>query len=161
MIIDIQGFKGHNNKFLVKELAILHNENEVQHFILKAPFDFNKLPLELQEQARWLHQNHHGLSWEGGSVTFHSVKQFLLHNLRNKIVYVKGCEKRNWLLDILGNRGKTTAVYDMDDLGCPNLRILKKQDQQHQQQRRCLNHKGYCALQNVYLLNNYLNKKNG
>jgi len=30
MIIDIrvQGFKGHDNKFLVKELAIIHNENE-------------------------------------------------------------------------------------------------------------------------------------
>ena len=123
VVVDMQGFKGLNNKFIAKEIAVLYNESESQHFIIKPPFKFAELPPSLQTQARWLYNNYHGLSWEGGNVSFTIVKQFLTHNLRNKLVYVKGPEKRKWLTDTIGD---STKVADLDEVGCPNLHILKK-----------------------------------
>lgn len=54
MIIDLQGYKGVYNEFILKEIAALNNGNKLQHFIVKSPYEINKLPLNYNiKQNGW------------------------------------------------------------------------------------------------------------
>lgn len=154
MIIDLQGYKGVYNEFILKEIAALNNGNKLQHFIVKSPYEINKLPLKLQYQAKWLEFNHHGLDWSGGATSLYDVIQLLKPILLvNNQIYVKGQEKGDWLHQIFQI---PLAVEDVHNLGCPNLQILKRL---HNNTSRCLIHKGCCALENVFLIKKFLDCK--
>lgn len=127
VIIDMQGFKGENNKFIPKEIVISFNDYEYQHFLLKPPFPFGNLPQHLQIQANSLYTYHHGLKWNAGDIDVNSVKQFILCNCKNKNIYIKNEEKRQWLLHFLGKNISPNHVYELDSCGCPNINILIKQ----------------------------------
>lgn len=154
-VIDMQGFRGCNNTFIIKELAVVNvNENFHRHFILKPPFSFSTLSRELQCQAHWVYENHHGLKWEGGLTTFWEVKEYLLLNMKNTTIYVKGTEKKKWLDDLLGN---IALVFNVEDHSCPNLKSLK---QNYPDMLRCNAHSGCCALQNAFLLKKFITQNN-
>jgi hypothetical protein len=53
VLIDIQGFKITNNKFIPKELAILKN-NKMAHYVFAPPFPSTLLPDDVQYQIKWL-----------------------------------------------------------------------------------------------------------
>lgn len=153
LLIDLQGYKGVYNEFILKEIAVINNGNELQHFIVKPPYELNKLPLELQYQAKWLQFNHHGLGWTGGTTSLYDVIQLLKPILLdNKLIYVKGPEKGDWLNQIFKI---PLVVEDLHNLGCPNLQILKRQ--YNNDTSRCFIHKGRCALENVFLIKKFLN----
>lgn len=101
LILDIQGFKREQNKFLVKELAA-HDGHHVSHYVFKPPFTFNLLSTGLQKQALWLIQHHHSLNWNVGFVPLHMFEHILQY-LTSTVdcVYIKGREKAEYIRQFL------------------------------------------------------------
>lgn len=151
-VVDIQGFRGIRNKFVVKELAVSYNIREFQNFLIKPPYAFEDLPHKQQNQAKWLFNNHHGLTWNEGSINFESVRLFLQANLKDTTIYVKGSEKKSWLYDVLG---ENYTIYDLDDFGASNLQKLREK---YPYVFKCPTHSGFCALQNVLVLRNFVDE---
>lgn len=152
-VLDIQGFRGPKNQFIVKELALLQQGHHY-HFILLPPFNFKELPADLKRQSQWLYQNYHGLLWDGGFTEFRKVKHYLRSVIQHTTVYVKGTEKSQWLRALLQNENDV-EVINVEDIGCPSFKELK---QLHPNSVKCLSHSKCCALQNVYMLNSFLSK---
>lgn len=150
IVIDVQGFKNHKNKFIFKEIAVLYNLREFQHFVIKPPYDFSNLTKAEQRQANWLRDNYHGLKWNDGSISFNSVKKFLTSNVANSKIFVKGDEKKIWVSKLLEHK---VPVYDLEKLGCPNLEALCHENSTV---LRCLSHTGNCALQNIFILRHFI-----
>lgn len=155
--IDMQGFKGLNNKFIVKEIAVLYKDNTYQHFILYPPFNLQTLSIELQRQASWLYQNYHGLSWDGGNTSLEEALKDISTKLHNHTtIYVKHLEKEQWLNELFtDNNNKTIKqmkIINLDTFDCPNIQILKKTYPLY----HCLLHRGCCAFQNIFLFYHFL-----
>lgn len=154
VIIDVQGFKDNRNLFIVKEVAILHNLEEYQQFLIRPPYDFSYLSEKEQKQSIWIQKNHHGIAWNRGSVKYASVKTFLRDNISTQTkVFVKGHEKKQWIKSILGEKG---LLINVEELGCNSFRNLKKE---YSAVNRCVSHSGCCALENVFLLKRYIENK--
>lgn len=150
VFIDVQGFRGNSNNFIVKEIAIVFNANEFINFIIKPPFEYKYLSSDKQKQVNWLTKNHHHLQWEAGSVTFRSVCKFIKANTMDSCVYVKGVEKKKWIEEILHKK-----VFNIENMNCSNLKNLEKQFPECIRYN-CHNH-GICALQNAHLLLKFFN----
>lgn len=149
IIIDVQGFKLQNNQFILKELAILTSENQVQHYIFQPPFPYKDLTRAEKRQVRWLQYNFHGFRWGDGNIPYnriYGIADQLLLLLQDKIIYVKGSEKKQWVEQIFGNK---LIVYDAEEEGCPNLTTEDKIEPS------CIVHKGRCALKNVFFIKNF------
>lgn len=150
LFVDIQGFKDENNKFILKELAILSTENEFQHFIVKPPYEFKNLPTAQQNQVRWLCKNHYNFKWESGFISLDNLVQHLSLVLSGKIIYVKGTEKIAWLKDIFIH---IHSIFNLEDYGYPSIKDLRNL---FPNSRKCLLHNGSaCAQKNVNLFYNY------
>lgn len=154
ILVDIQGFRGINNKFVLKEIAVLDNGNRLQHFTIKSPYKINKLSPNLQYEAKWLKRYHHGLEWNMGATCIEAMKQQLKPILQNsRVVYVKGHEKGAWLKQLFE---MSLIVEDLSTLGCPNLQTLKSLQYKNNKIFRCLIHSGSCSLENIILLKKFL-----
>jgi len=95
VIIDMQGFRDNSNKFILKEIAILSSNDEIQHFIIRSPYSWHYLDAKAKTTNKWLTKNHHGLQWSDGKTHFCDVIKFLKCFVYNfKIIYVKGKEKK-------------------------------------------------------------------
>lgn len=140
LVLDIQAFKISGNKFLVKELAAFDGLRTC-HYVFRAPFAFDRLPLEYRKQALWLMKNHHSIEWEAGSTPSHLLRDILLYVTKSfSEVYVKGKEKAEFLKKYL-----TIPVLELPEEST-NLKLG---------QPSCFYHKNptcICALSNVYTL---------
>lgn len=101
LILDVQGFRIENNKFIVKELAAFDGK-KLSHYIFKPPFPIDLLPPGLQKQTQWLTDNLHGLPWHVGFVPIHLLEN-ILHDLADPKfkIYVKGREKAEYIKKII------------------------------------------------------------
>lgn len=151
-VVDVQGFKRENGPFIVKELAILTNQNKLQHFIFQPPFSFKKLTTAEKRNVIWLQRNLHGFYWEDGQVPYHQLYATIKPLLRNETIYVKGSEKVQWMLDILGANGNILNIED--ELTCGKIIDMTSGDEPS-----CLLHTGQCGLKNVFVIRNLLNNK--
>lgn len=150
-IVDVQGFKDQHNKFIVKELAFLTSENNIQHFIFQSPFKFANLTPTVKRQVNWLKRNLHGFGWDDGYIVYPHLYTTVPPLLFERIIYVKGSEKVRWVKDFLG---KHTTVLDIEtELQCPKLSWLRFHSHENMS---CMAHNGQCALQNVFAIRNYL-----
>ena len=52
LVVDVQGFKIENNKFISKELAA-YDGRKICHYVFKPPFNLNQLPPNLTKEANW------------------------------------------------------------------------------------------------------------
>lgn len=144
IVIDIQGFKIENNKFIAKELAAYDGQH-ISHYIFKQPFEINLLPPDLHRQATWLTKNHHCIPWNEGFTPLHKFSD-IIKTITNKgsSVFVKGKEKADTI-----RKYSSTPVFE-----------LEEQPALQPSESRCFFHtKNYCicALSNVfYLYNNFL-----
>jgi hypothetical protein len=139
IILDVQGFKIENNKFIVKELAAFDGVR-VSHFIFKSPFRMDYLSPDLHKQAEWLMRNHHCIDWREGFTPLHKFGD-IIKSLCNKVdyVYVKGKEKSEFI-----KKFTITPVIEIDEQP-----TLKPRDPS------CFFHLRkpcFCALSNVYYL---------
>lgn len=142
LIIDVQGFKIENNRFIVKELAA-YDGCHTSHHIFKQPFHLNLLPPDLQKQASWLIKHHHGISWDEGFTPLHKFSN-IIKSLTNNCdcIYVKGAEKAKLI-----QKYTTKPVFELSE--DPPLQPSEAQCFFHKR-KYCI-----CALTNVFLLYNY------
>lgn len=139
LVVDVQGFKLENNKFIVKEFAA-YDGFRISHYVFKPPFPLRMLSPDLHRQALWLMKNHHYINWEEG---FTPVHQFgnILQSLTKGVdmVYVKGMEKANYI-----KKYSLVPVYEFDEQ--PALQPMKP---------KCFYHNNInciCAVSNVFFL---------
>ena len=115
--VDVQGFKIYDNRFIIKEIAVVLNEEEFHCFHIKAPFEYKDLSERDKRQSKWLALHHHNLSWDHGSDSFMTVKKYLSELLKNRKVYVKGEEKAMWIQEFLDKpilNVETISSYDVN-----------------------------------------------
>lgn len=153
--IDVQGFNGPYNSFILKEIALLNDQNEFQHFIIHSPYNFNNLPPFLQSRAYNVYQKHHGLEWSAGFTPLEAIIVQFSEILKGHDIYVKGSSKIKWIRDLF-RLDENTNVRDLIEEGCPNIENLRRTFPNIQ---RCIVHHGVCALQNVSLFKMYMENK--
>lgn len=162
--IDFQGFKDNSNRFIVKEFALI-TKNIIFHDIIKSP----KITLDEshERQAKWLTENHHGLEWTCGQISFTKLRNTIQPILQNKTVYIKGSEKVKWLQYILriskkNNVSNRINIIDMETLNC-SISLHKKIDKQNKfyvcENHRSIKYKKnemrHCAMENVLILSDW------
>lgn len=122
-VLDVQGFRGFNNKFIVKELAVCTDMKNFRHFLIKPPYDFGLLSEKEQRMANWLKRNHHGIEWSSGDYTLKTVKKYLDFHLKDFNIYMKDEQKRQWV----SHFWKHNNLYALSELECNiSLENLKK-----------------------------------
>lgn len=144
IIVDVQGFKTDNNEFILKEIAIYWN-NHVQTFHIKPPCAFYDLTKTERKQVCWIERNR-GILWNEGYIPYTNHKCILQKILQGKIIYVKGIEKRLWLMQML----EGSTIYNIEDKDCPNL--LSLHEKYSTEVYSCIYHTQICALKNVLCL---------
>jgi hypothetical protein len=155
-VVDLQGFKRPFNDFTLKELAVIAVDQEAQPstLLFKPPYVWEELPVRYKSENAWVERNLHGLSWNSGDIPYKDIK-LILSTLLHKVqkIYVKGLEKKNWLLNIL----QDVQIDDLLDFGCPSLETLNKVSKTI----NCTHHSipsSNCSANNVKLLRDWLLK---
>lgn len=124
LVADIQFFRGNNKELIVKSFSFckLYDEDIVQHFIFKPPFDFYELNLSKRREATHVTLNFHHLEWDDGLVEYQEaipiIRSCLSHGDE---IFVKGLEKVTFLNSILPRK----VCYNIENLDCPNFKVLK------------------------------------
>lgn len=101
--IDIQGFRGNSNEFILKEIAILMKD-KLHHMLFKQPFSKSCLVAKSRRTNDWLEDNFHGLKWDEGFIEYNEMEEILCGILpngkdENVVFYVNGLEKQKWLAE--------------------------------------------------------------
>lgn len=150
-IVDIQGFKSDDNKFILKELAIIYN-NRMQVYLIKPPYPFYELSKTERKQVCWIERNRN-IFWKEGFIPYQSFKDFtdIVNILKDKCIFVKGLEKIIWLRDILENN----CIFNLEDKGCPSILSLYDRYKSTPEISTCMYHSNVCALKNVKCLNRW------
>lgn len=153
LLLDVQGFKTSNNRFIFKEVAIFNfGSGNLTSYLLKPPVPWDSMEIRYKRENAWLSRSFHGLQWDSGDIPYHKLHSLLSHLLTSSAtVFVKGLEKRKWIQDEFPE----TTVVNAEDHGCPSLQNLKE----HFITSPCLNHSlmlANCAIQNVLLLKSWL-----
>lgn len=158
IIVDLQGFKDFENKFIVKELAIAHKEH-TQTFLIKPPYAFKTLSNEEKKQIRWLEKNR-GLTWSEGYIDYFEFRRVVVPYLRNKKILLKGLEKVKWIQELCQN----CDLIELGEKGCPNFKELyndyNNYNENENKEINCVHHKKMCALKNVLCLKMWCNNNN-
>ncbi|KAJ4438726.1 hypothetical protein ANN_14673 [Periplaneta americana] len=151
IILDVQGLHTTAGNFVCKELAAVTDDYQMVHCIFRPPSHCTP-----SRSASWLESSFHGLQWDSGCIPYPELQR-ILHMVVQGVdkVYTKGEEKKAYLESILGR-----DVIDLYSFGCPPLRTLK----QHVGiKASCLFHcrraNIQCALQNIYVLYNWMSGK--
>ena len=151
IIVDLQGFKDESNKFILKEITVLHDNDHCIHFIIKPSISFDDLPYEMKDSVHWLVENHHGLDWDSGFVTIEVVKPFLRAHLQGATIFVKGTDKVKWMQDIMNNEG---VVINLEDIiKTPSLRNIINSFPNY---KPCSEHEKNCTTQHVLAMQAYI-----
>lgn len=123
--VDIQGFRGNEGRFIVKEISIMKHGILSTH-LFDAPYSYNSLEKKYKKQALWLFYNHHKLSWNEGYIPYSRVaeiiyKELIIKNNNNNTIYIKGEQKCQWLRDFCN-----VETINIESLyqNCPNLKSM-------------------------------------
>lgn len=159
--VDLQGFIL-NKRFIVKEAAILRRGYILSHYFFESPVPWSLLLKSERRQASWLTHRHHGLQWEDGNVPYCMAQRLITAAIigvneqeeeeESSLVYVKGLDKREWLVDIMDDEGSGFNIETLDAV-YEDVPSLNKLDPTYS--LRCVKHTKNCALQNVFKLFNW------
>lgn len=152
--VDLQGFIV-NEKFIVKEVAILKHGVVLTHYIYQPPIPWNQLTDSEKRSVNWLVRNHHRLQWNVGEIDYQQARCLIRRAIRGddgthvnnyENIYVKGLQKKTWLLELLGNVASQYNVKAIeDDFG----EIGRLEDLNNTWALRCMYHTTRCAQENV------------
>lgn len=152
-IVDVQGFKTESNEFIVKEMAIACG-NQIMILLIKPPFPFYNLTKKEKSQVNWIERNRK-IFWKEGFIPYLKLLQYIEPYLKDKNIYVKGCEKVSWLRNIV----KHDNVYNLEDKNCPSLQKLFDDYGKSSDIFNCVYHSNVCALKNVTCLKKWIDDK--
>ena len=97
-IVDVQGFKGCNEKeFIFKKVAIISLEEDATPsvFLFQPPLSWSYLSAKQKSENIWLENNYLGMLWSSGEIPYEQVPDILNNVLTNAVkIYVKGVQKR-------------------------------------------------------------------
>lgn len=152
-ILDFQGFKDENNKFILKEVAVMDIKNlKLLHWFVRQPYPLSKLSPAAQRQARFNSRFYHGIPFNYGNAPFYYIKKKLIKVLSHNTVYVKGSEKKDFLQEMF----KEAKFEDLTNF--PSLKLLRSRFNNY----NCSFHSSNqmcpffsCALNNVYNIHSY------
>jgi len=104
VVLDVQCFKDDANRYVVKEACAVDVDTGavLLHHIARPPYPRDRLSVDKQRECEWLSRCYHGLDWRQGDIDYSTLLDKLracLH--RRYAVYVKGEEKRDFVLDNL------------------------------------------------------------
>lgn len=71
----------------------------------------------------------------------------------SSLIYVKGCQKREWLADIIDNDAREDLIIETLDVDYEDIESLNNLDVTNT--IRCREHVKKCALQNVFKIFNW------
>ncbi len=95
-VVHFQAFSDNDNRFIVKELAIV-GDNFLTQIVFDAPYDFFKLNPKMQRSARWLSRHYHKIKWTEGSGVPYNEDLIRILCKPFSTIYTKGVEKANFL----------------------------------------------------------------
>jgi hypothetical protein len=100
-VVEFHGFKDNDNRFVVKELAIV-GKYLTTHLMFSAPYSSYFLNAKMYKTARWLTNNFHFLNWDDEGVPY---DEGLIRVLCSQfsVLYTKGYEKVQFLKQFHGN----------------------------------------------------------
>ena len=108
--IGIEGFTL-PNRFIVKELTILFDNHEFNHFLFEKPINFQATKEE-RVSIKQTTSNHHGLNFTDGTTPYEKLDA-ILYRLHNCRVYCYGEHTKNLLQNYL----PLTPVFNIHDAG--------------------------------------------
>jgi len=150
----------------VKEVAVLRKGTVLSHYIFACPIPWHLLPKSDRACASWLIGNHHGLLWEYGMVPYSRAKHLITTAVvgteeddddEEALVYIKGCQKREWLADMLENDARDDVIIETLDADYDDIESLDNLDVSNTM--RCGRHAKNCALQNVLKIYNWWSQR--
>lgn len=148
VIIDIQ-FNVNSSGYFIKEMGILKMENVMPfYFLIKPPFEFNRLSKRLRRQNRYNANNINGLQWECGNIDTIFI-QNILDNYSDYTIIVKGKEKR----DVLRKFLKHTEILDLGS----SFSIKELPDYVHNCPHHDQNYRR-CVLNNTFKIRSWIEK---
>jgi hypothetical protein len=100
-IVEFHGFKDNNNRFVIKEFAIVSRYFHV-HLIFEAPYDESCLNSKMQRTARWLTRHFHFMKWNARGIPY---DEELIRTLLKPFttLYTNGSEKASFLKEFHDN----------------------------------------------------------
>lgn len=144
--MEFHGFKDNNNRFIVKELAVVGKYFQSQ-VIFQPPYCFNNLNSKMRRTARWLSRHYHNMRWDDSGAPY---DEQIIRDLCKpfKTLYTKGLEKVEFLREFHDDVREITWT-------CPEPSEVI-----------CLlpTHRGCdtkCALRNAVSFQQYLNRTAG
>ncbi len=109
IFFDVQGFRGLENDFIIKELAFVSLDyNTKFHGVYRPPFSKEYTPLAstVEYTNFYIKNNVHNIPWEGGSYNYEDIfLHFEIIKMYNPdLILVKGHEKIKYFLNLyMGN----------------------------------------------------------
>ena len=161
IVIDIQGFRGADEKFIPKEVAVVAiNAPIIGHWIITPPYPFDDLPVKSRRKNNWLSLNYHGIEWFDGETDLECFTIQLREISRQVLrIYTRGQEKAHYLRRLLSKN-----VYNLEGIS-PTFKNLPEDEECGQ---RCSHHgfrfrpnaKFLCALRNACKLKHWIVAQN-
>lgn len=158
VVLDVQGFRGNNKEFIIKEISIVElNKRHVIHAFCKEPYNINELSTARRIEARWLIRNYHGINWTYGHVAYEEIGEVLKSALLSyNTIYVKGCEKKKILEVYLSSLDSCKfKIFDIDYFHIESLKRMRIDEGGN----KCFYHQNLkssfmCSYENAYNLAN-------
>lgn len=148
VIVEFQGFRDDNNKYIVKELYIISG-GATEAWLFQPPYEVDTLSAERRKSNRWSSRHLHGFDWEEGSTPYEFLEWLIQDRCRDKTVVTKGLEKTQFLESIL-----KSSVFNLDSVLFTKFENLPEPNIECSYEHRDFN----CAKKNAFKLLQWLLK---
>ena len=149
--VDFQYFRQPGGDFLVKEMAIISLETDLEPTVLlfKAPYRWCRLSEKYRSKNINIQRNLHGLSWDSGFYNYKELGSLIRETLQDSHkIYAIGDEKKKFMQRFYIN---TFVITDLGYLQVDTAKVV----------HFCSNHdfryKIQCATQNVKMMKKFMN----
>jgi len=148
-VIEFQAFKDNNDKFIVKELAILDLSSRVlYHFLFKPPCSFNTLNSKARRTNRWVTNYFSRINWLDGFISYNKLDSIMYRFCSKfKTIYTNGEEKRAWIQMFTTSKVVNYPV-SKEFLASKDVWCLAVANEKHANSN--------CAIKNAYRLAEYM-----
>jgi len=115
-VVEFHGFKDNENRFVVKEFAIVGDFYQCQ-IVFASPYSKFRLNSKMQRTARWLSHNFHRIDWDDGVIPY---DEQLIRTLCSifPVIYTKGLEKANFLRQFHTDVREIDCTISCNDNDC-------------------------------------------